>query len=61
MAPQARADLVTELIVHAAPGAILAPGAAGLRGRLPMRPIVRHAPPGAAATQDVLAAMEHLA
>ena len=60
MAAHGGADLVAELIVNPEPGAILAPGAKRLIGRLPMRQIVRHQAPGTAAAQHILDAIEHL-
>jgi ferredoxin len=42
------ADGFTALIVETDPGAILAPGAKGLIGRLPMRQIMGHQAPGTA-------------
>ena len=60
MAAHARAHGVAELIVNPEPGAILPPGAPGLIGRLPLGQIVRHQPPGTAATQHRLDTIEHL-
>ena len=60
MTPHASADLVAELIVHLKPGAVVAPGARGLLGGLPMGPIVRQPAPGTAAPQSGLDAMAHL-
>jgi hypothetical protein len=54
------ADLGAELIVDAEPRAILAPGAKGLIGRLPMRQIMRHQAPRTAGAQHILDAIEHL-
>jgi hypothetical protein len=58
--PHAGTALAAELIVEPPPGPIVAPGATGLIGGLPMRQIVRHHAPRAAAAQHILAAIEHL-
>jgi hypothetical protein len=58
--PHTGAHAVTELIMNTQPGAILAPGAPGLVGRLPMGQIVWHQAPGTAGAQHVLDAIEHL-
>jgi hypothetical protein len=61
MTPQASTHLVTERIVEPEPGAILSPRAPGRIGRLPMRPIVWHQAPGAAAPPPLLTAIHDLA
>ena len=54
MTPHADAHGVAELIMHADPRAILAPGAPGLIGGLPMGQIMRHQAPGTASAQHIL-------
>jgi hypothetical protein len=60
MTSHAGADLVAELSMHLEPGAIVAPGAKGLIGRLPMRHIVGHQTPGTASAQHLLETIEDL-
>jgi hypothetical protein len=60
MAPHAGADLVTEVIVHAEPGPITAPGAEALIGGLPMGQIMWHQAPGTAGAQHRLDTIDHL-
>jgi hypothetical protein len=60
MTPHARTQVVAELIVNPEPGAILAPGAPGLLGRLPLGQIMRHQAPGTAGAEHILNAIEHL-
>jgi hypothetical protein len=60
VAPHASADCVAELIVDALPGAILAPGAKGLIGRLSMGQIMRHQAPSTTGAQPILDTIEHL-
>ena len=60
MTAHAHADLLTEVVMNAEPGAILAPGAQGLVGGLPMRQIMGHQALGAAAAQHILEAIDHL-
>jgi hypothetical protein len=60
VAPHGSADCVAELIVDPPPGAILAPGAKGLIGRLPMGQIMRHQAPDTTVAQPILDTIEHL-
>jgi hypothetical protein len=58
MAPHTGANQVAQLIMEANPCAILAPGAKGLIGRLPLRQIMRHHAPGTATAQHLWDAID---
>ena len=58
MTPQVDAHGVAALSMHAAPRAILAPGAPGLLGGLPRRQSRRQQAPGPATAPHIVAAMD---
>jgi hypothetical protein len=58
MAAHLGAHVVAQLIMEAPPRPVLAPGAEGLIGGLPLRQIMRHQPPGTAAAQHILDAID---
>ena len=58
MAAHLGAPVLAQLSLDAQPRPVLAPGAEGLIGRLPMRQIMRHQPPGTAAAPHILDASE---
>ena len=53
MAAHLGAPVCAPLSMEAQPRPVLAPGAEGLRGGLPMRPIVRHHAPGTASAHHL--------